>query len=128
MVPHVEPFHLVVRAGVVSAPEESDWSSHRDYVGLQEPPAWLHGHDVLGGFGNTAEQAAERFTAFVNEGIDSPRYPELSGDALPEARRAAKSDVGEAWRVSYSILRDPPPEIPPRTAIPPQESFGESPR
>jgi hypothetical protein len=31
-----------VRAGVVSAPLQSTWTSHRAYVGVDEAPRWLH--------------------------------------------------------------------------------------
>jgi hypothetical protein len=30
-----------VRAGVVPLPEESEWTSHRAYLGLAPAPAWL---------------------------------------------------------------------------------------
>jgi hypothetical protein len=42
-VPHLINYvHLnPVRAGVVGEPHESDWTSHRAYVGLDRPPRWL---------------------------------------------------------------------------------------
>jgi hypothetical protein len=36
-----------VRAGVVKRPQDSNWTSHRDYLGLSHPPEWLAVEDGL---------------------------------------------------------------------------------
>ena len=51
---HLNP----VRAGVVHRPEESVWSSHRLYIGLEVVPGWLDDDFVLSQFGRRKELAA----------------------------------------------------------------------
>ena len=50
-----------VRAGVVSNPEDSVWSSHREYLGLETAPAWLKAGDVLSMFSEDPAEARELF-------------------------------------------------------------------
>jgi hypothetical protein len=69
-----------VRAGVVGAARDCTWSSHRFYLGLAKPPAWL---DVelglaLSGY-DPGARARDAFDAFVNARAGDGRIPEFSG-------------------------------------------------
>ncbi len=97
---HLNP----VRAGLASLPEQSVWSSHRAYVGLEPAPAWLATDVVFGEFSADREAAAVQFGAFVREGVGSGRNPDLSGDALPDLTREVARAYGLANRVSHPIL------------------------
>lgn len=61
---HLNP----VRAGIVAAPEEYEWSSYRYLAGISEAPAWLTIHFVLGYFGDA--NTKENYRAFVNDAIN----------------------------------------------------------
>ena len=65
-----------VRAGVVTRAADSDWTSHRAYLGLAVRPAWLHVRDGLsrGGFATPSD-----FGDYVD---GTPREP-----AAPDVRR-----------------------------------------
>jgi REP element-mobilizing transposase RayT len=81
-----------VRADVVADAADSTWTSHRAYLGLMAPPAWL---DVatglmLSGFDPT-EAGRQAFAAFVAARSDAPRDPTLSGHAPDAVRRAARA-------------------------------------
>ena len=97
---HLNP----VRAGVVTSPEASAWTSHRAYLGVDAAPAWLAADVVLGEFGDDSSSARARFDAFVREGIGAGRNADLAGDALPELIREVARAYGLANRVSHPIL------------------------
>lgn len=61
---HLNP----VRAGVERIPERFRYSSHRYYIGGDEPD-WLTTRSVLGMFGSRLSTARRRFGQFVEEGI-----------------------------------------------------------
>lgn len=67
---HLNP----VRAGMVKKPEEHEWSSYRQYVGLAEPSAWLTTDFILGCFnGKSAERSYQEFVnAALVQDIESP--------------------------------------------------------
>ena len=67
---HLNP----VRAGMVNKPEEHEWSSYRQYVGLAEPPAWLTTSFMLGYFsGNDAKKAYREFVSLaLEQEIENP--------------------------------------------------------
>lgn len=44
---HLQP----VQAHLVDRPEDAAWTSHRAYLGLEPPPAWLHTSEYLALFG-----------------------------------------------------------------------------
>ncbi len=89
-----------VRAGIVDRPLESDWTSHRAYVGATATPNWL---DVsaglaLAGFANSEELAHQhersgltRDAAAASGLLPKPRGRPPSGSSLRrgETRRAA---------------------------------------
>jgi len=73
------------RAGVVEHALESDWTSHRGYVGAAPRPAYLSvdlGLKLMGLEDDVAGRAA--FDEYVNERRDQPRDPALSGDVRQE--------------------------------------------
>lgn len=67
---HLNP----VRAGMVNKPEEHEWSSYRQYVGLAESPAWLTTSFMLGYFsGNDAKKAYREFVSLaLEQEIENP--------------------------------------------------------
>lgn len=80
-----------VRAGVVEDPSDSDWTSHRAYVGLCEPPPWI---DVelglsLCGFSSSpsGRQAFHHFVLSTLGDEQDGQGPLLRGDD-EHARRA----------------------------------------
>jgi REP element-mobilizing transposase RayT len=71
---HLNP----VRAKIVSNPAAYRYSSHRAYLGIDEP--WLVDIDpVLRHFGATKKLARERFRMFVNAGLKLGRRKEFYG-------------------------------------------------
>jgi hypothetical protein len=114
-----------VRAALVERAAQCPWSSHRAYLGLDEPPPWLALDALLGPQGPQRPAARDEFAAFVDEGRFEPRRRDFSRGASraqpfailgPEdfvvaAIRARasqpathQSSVGEAW--SAAQLRD----------------------
>jgi REP element-mobilizing transposase RayT len=97
-----------VRANICSSPEESDWSTHRYYAGLEPAPRWL---DVslglrLAGFENSPQERQE-FHEGVCAQLFSPRDPMLSGDHLSGFRNRARRELGSAIEIDYpSLTRD----------------------
>lgn len=45
-----------VRAGLVKRASQSNWTSHRAYVGLAKTPSWLHTDEALARIGMTARE------------------------------------------------------------------------
>lgn len=82
-----------VRAGVASSPEESRWTSHRMYLGLDPAPPWLDVDFALAlcGFDATAS-GREAFHRFVVSEIHTPRDERLSEASL----RAEQASIRRA--------------------------------
>ena len=57
-----------VRAGLVVAPEEWDWSSYKVMMGSVSIPKWLKVDGMLSQFGDTLEDARHNYRLFVLEG------------------------------------------------------------
>lgn len=93
-----------VRAGVVQSAAESDWSSHRAYIGEAERPDWLQTDVVLGTYGKRAKTQAKRFDDFVRAGSAEGRRPELGGRDDPEARERMREVFGDGHRLSDGVL------------------------
>lgn len=84
-----------VRAGLVSDPADSSWTTHRAYVGLEPAPAWL---DVklglhLCGFAATASGRLA-FHDMVRARVRDPKSLEVSAEDLPNHRRRARAQAG----------------------------------
>jgi REP element-mobilizing transposase RayT len=96
-----------VRAGVVSDPADSAWTSHRAYLGLATPPAWL---DVelglhLCGFAATPS-GRQAFHSFVLSRVGQPRSPELSGGNLAQRRKDARARTASPVEIAApSVLQ-----------------------
>ena len=79
---HLNP----VRAKMVKAPEEYEWSSYQFYIGAKKPPKWLHRDFILGYFGNKVSIAQKGYrnfvSALVNEKYDSPLDEVVSSTLL----------------------------------------------
>ena len=79
---HLNP----VRAKMVKAPEEYEWSSYQFYIGAKKPPKWLHRDFILGYFGNKVSIAQKGYrnfvSALVKEKYDSPLDEVVSSTLL----------------------------------------------
>ena len=93
-----------VRAGVVKTAEESTWSSHRAYIGKEDPPDWLEIDPVLYRLSDDAEEARRSFDKFVDEGKHEPRRPEFSGEVSAEMSKRIRSLVKGPVEISYPVL------------------------
>lgn len=79
-----------VRAGVVPTASESDWTSHRAYLGMEPAPWWL---DLDEGRRRIGEPSASELDAFVRSHVDAPD-PLEEVDALGERLRRRAHRVG----------------------------------
>jgi REP element-mobilizing transposase RayT len=70
---HLNP----VKAGMVTAPEEYEWSSYRHYIGLTEAPAWLKTSFILGWF--SGEDAKKKYRQFVDDAAKQETESPLKG-------------------------------------------------
>ena len=93
-----------VRAGVVKAASESEWSSHRAYVGLEEIPEWLDTTPILGSHPRWRSRNQAAFDQFVNEGRAEPRRPEFSGELSHALAKEIRKIVGGPVEISYPVL------------------------
>jgi REP-associated tyrosine transposase len=102
---HLNP----VRAKIVRAPEAYPYSSHRAYIGSEEP--WLVDIEpVLRHFGGTKKLARERFGLFVEAGIKAGHREEFYG---AEGGRLLGSEefVDDTKKRAGEIPRGARPEI-----------------
>jgi len=86
-----------VRAGVVSDPRDTDWTSHAAYLGLVARPAWL---DTAKGLELAGFQSAEEMDEWVRA-TDIDRETATKALVLPRRGRRPKSeqtkDAEERW-------------------------------
>lgn len=93
-----------VRAGLVKRAQDSDWSSHRAYLGLDEAPEWLSVDALLGQQGPRRSRALAEFASFVDEGRFEPRRRDLCrGAPRPAKFRVLGPDdfVAETERIRH---------------------------
>jgi REP element-mobilizing transposase RayT len=69
---HLNP----VRAGIVDAPQQYRWSSHRVYLGTH-PRSWVHSEFGLSLFNPEATRARTLYAQFVQDKIHAARDPTL---------------------------------------------------
>jgi putative transposase len=93
-----------VRARVVESAEEICWSSHRAYLGLDEPPEWLEFEPVLYRLSDDIEEARGKFATFVEDGKFEPRRPEFSGEVSREMSKRIRGLVRGPVEISYPVL------------------------
>lgn len=107
-----------VRAGMVKAPQEYEWSSYRAMVGEAPGPRWLTTDGLLSQFGKRRSEARRRYSRFVHEGIGKGSiWAELHqqiylGDEKFVERMQKKARVqGDELTIPRSQRRAPPPLI-----------------
>ncbi len=84
-----------VRAGVVSKPQRSRWTSHRAYIGAARVPRWLDVEHGLALAGCGASLAARRhFDELVSERSHEARIDAFDEIALGRRRLAARARLG----------------------------------
>ncbi len=93
-----------VRAGLVADPADSEWTSHRAYLGMEGCPEWLHSGYVLAMFSNDVEKARQLFQTFVLAGRAEGRRPDLCGENLRSMARKTQTGIGDGWRLSGPIV------------------------
>jgi hypothetical protein len=80
-----------VRAGAVSDPADSDWSSHRFYIGEATPPPWLDIEQGLALCGCESTSSGRlAFHELVRARALEPRDGQLAGDGIEEVRRRVR--------------------------------------
>jgi hypothetical protein len=80
-----------VRAGVVSDPADSNWTSHRAYIGIDPPPPWLDVEYGLHVCGFSATQSGRlAFHEMVVSRVHETRCIEFSGADMGIRRRMAR--------------------------------------
>jgi REP element-mobilizing transposase RayT len=93
-----------VRAGVVERAEDSDWTSHRCYLGLRPVPEWLETRDVLERFSADPGNARAVYARFVDEGAREGQRLDLAGVKSGRVAQVAAASFGDAWRVSQPVV------------------------
>lgn len=74
---HLNP----VRAGMVTSPEDYQWSGHNAYLGKEILP-WLTTDWMLVQLGKSVSKARAAYEAFVLDGLDEERRPEFHGSGV----------------------------------------------
>ncbi len=94
-----------VRAGVVADPADSDWTSHRAYLGLEAPPAGVDIHAGLAASGFDASPSGRlHFHAFVLAHAMDPREPRISGADLTEVEQSVRCMTGAQCSIGDALL------------------------
>lgn len=97
-----------VRAGIVTAPGDTHWTSHRAYLGLQRAPSWLHVDEGLARAGFDDRMAFDRWvqTRPMEREIMTAieREPEeLPGEAGRDAPHAERIVVATAAEIGIPV-------------------------
>ena len=94
-----------VRARVVERAADSEWSSHRAYLGVAPSIVSLDIARGLRFYGCTASaEDRARFGAFVDARAADGRDPELSGRTAAQARMRARQRAGVAVELATPVL------------------------
>lgn len=93
-----------VRAGVVERACESNWSSHRAYLGLESSPPWLATDAVFGPNAGEHETIRHELACFVDGGRQEKRRPEFSGEVSKQLARRLRKLLGGDVELSYPVL------------------------
>ena len=93
-----------VRAGVAACAADSDWSSHRAYLGMSPCPSWLCTDLVSSALGVAAEQTRKSFARFVENGKMEQRRADLSGEVSAALVRRMRKLMGGDIALSYPVL------------------------
>lgn len=93
-----------VRAGAVADPADSDWTSHRAFIGECPPPRWLDVKRALALCGFDATAAGRlAFHQFVVERSADVRDPEMSGASIKQVRRQVRAAIGSAIELDHTV-------------------------
>lgn len=96
-----------VRAGVVADPADSDWTSHRAYLGEVTAPPWLNVGAGLAACGfDSSPRGRLAFHSFVCEQAGDRRDDLLSGNGLPEVRADVRRELGSSVEIGYPESTD----------------------
>ncbi len=77
-----------VRAGIVTDPRDSDWTSHRYYIGESPAPAWLDVEWTLAAMGYSSSVSGRlSFDDFVRSRSSLPRDPRFARGVSSDPRR-----------------------------------------
>jgi REP element-mobilizing transposase RayT len=97
---HLNP----VRAGMLSRPEEHQWSSYRYYIGQSEAPEWLKTDFLLDYFGGEGAPAKKGYRKFVEALLDSEYDSPLKGAVASTilgspafVAEVTERNLGEHW-------------------------------
>jgi REP-associated tyrosine transposase len=93
-----------VRAGIVGNAEDSCWSSHRAYLGLEPSPPWLITEALLGTGRKKQEKIRDEFAQYVEDGREEKRRPEFSGEVTKTLARRMRKLLGGDVELSYPVL------------------------
>ena len=93
-----------VRAGVVSRAAECSWSSHRAYIGLEDPPEWLDYKPVLLRLADDVKHARKIFARHVDGHRQEPRRPEFSGQVSRKMAAHIRELIKGPVEISYPVL------------------------
>ncbi len=94
-----------VRAGVVESPAESEWTSHRAYVGLERAPAWLDVERGLSLCGFDASPSGRlAFHDFVVRRGAEPRSTQFSATRVADVRARVRAALGSSVETSWPAL------------------------
>ena len=106
-----------VRAGMVAAPEQWPWSSHRAMIGEAPPPSWLAVDGLLSQFAPSREEARRRYRSFVHEGVGETIWQGLRqqiylGDEAFVTRMQRNAQIaGDTLSVPRAQRRPPAPPL-----------------
>ncbi len=103
---HLNP----VRVGIVNKPEEYQWSSYREYIGIKETPAWLRTAFVLRHFSKDPNAMNDKYRSFVEDLLgkeyDSPLNASMASTMLGSAEFV--QEIMEGHIVGKHMDRDLP--------------------
>jgi hypothetical protein len=94
-----------VRAGVVTDPADSGWTSHRAYLGLEPAPPWLDVERGLDLCGFSATPSGRlRFHEMVMARAFDARRIDLSGGDMQKRRRASRVEAGAPLEIGTPVV------------------------
>jgi len=104
-----------VRAGLVAAPGDYPWSSHRQYMGLIDR-TWVYPNGVLGLLASDREQARHAFATFCGEALKSADCMAAAHDVLYSRATSGQSIAAQDSR-SLRALDDVIAEVCGRSGV-----------
>ena len=93
-----------VRAGVVERASDSEWSSHRAYMGLEPVPDWLAVEAVFGSNVKEHKSIRRELGSFVDDGRVEGRRAEFSGEVSSGLAKRVRRLMGGDVTLSYPVL------------------------